>query len=159
MEKDQKNTLHLYIVFIISLICNVIPSTAIQFFGALLFIVALIAAYFYRAKHNKNTLVYTHMHFLIKTVWISSLFLAIGILAAVILADHSLIHQTTDQVMNGMFLDEARLHSILADYTKTNLMIFILTLSPSLLYFLYRLVKGIMAVQDNKLMPNPKDWF
>ena len=161
MEKEQKTILQVYVTFIVAIILNIAPSATLQTFGALLFLVVLIAAYIYRAKaeSNKESLTYNHMSYAINSFWISSLFLVIGIAAAVALADHSIIHNTIENVKSGMFLDEEQLSSLLYDYARANIFIFSLTLGPSLVYLCYRLTKGILSVQKGNKIEKLKNWF
>lgn len=159
MNKDQKTILQFYTAYIVAIICNIIPSSAVQTFGLILFIVIFIATYVLRGKSAKDSLIYNHMQFMIKSIWISSLILLMGMTAAYFIADHSIIYQTIESAKSGVFLTESQLNSILMDYMRANIFTFILTLTPSLIYLVYRFSKGVMYAKDGYVVPNLKNWF
>ena len=159
MEKEQKTIFQIYIGFAAVVIFNFIPSSAVQTFGGILFIVLIVAAYIYRAKAQNNSVMHSHMAYLIKSFWIASLFLSIGIAAALALADHSIIYDAVDGVINGQMISEAQMNQVLMAYLHDNLLIFSLTFGPSILYMAYRVMKGMIRVKKNQIIANPKNWF
>lgn len=159
MEKEQKTILQIYYSLIISIICNVIPSTMVQTFGLIVFIAAFIACYYLRHKSDNEGLTYNHMQFIIKSIWISSLILLIGMVAAYFLADHAIIHGAVNHVTAGNFLTEAQIENIIMDYMKENIFTFIFTLMPCLIYLIYRLSKGIVHGQKQQVIQNLKSWL
>jgi uncharacterized membrane protein len=159
MNKDQKTLLQIYVAYLISLICNIIPSSTVQTFGMILFIIIFIATYFYRSKSEENSLINTHMQYIIKNIWISSMFLIIGMIAAYLLADHSIINQTMNAIQQGIIPSEDQINDLLLTYFKFNIFVFIATLSPSLIYLAYRLINGMVKAKENSPIINLKNWF
>jgi len=159
MEKEQTNILSVYIVFTAAVIMNCIPSTVISTLGFILLFVILIAIYVYRARSDKDSLRYSHMAFLIKSFWVSSLLLLIGMIAAYFLGDHSSVINAYESIFKGSYLTEEQINNILSTYLHDNLTVFLLTLGPSLLYLAYRIYRGVMLIKSNLPIPNPKNWF
>ena len=159
MNKDKNTALQIYGVYLISLICNIVPSNAIQTFGMVLFIIIFIATYIYRSKSEENSLMNTHMRYIIKSIWVSSIFLMIGMIGAYLLADHSIVNQTVNAVKQGMMFSEDQINDLLLTYCKANSFVFIATLSPSLIYLTYRLIKGMLITKNNAPITNLKNWF
>lgn len=159
MEKEQKNIIQIYSVYLVSIICSFLPFGVISSFGSLLFIIIFIATYIYIVKANEDSLTKNHMHYILKSIWISSLLLLIGIMAAYLLGDHSLIHQTMDSVKQGMFLTEEQINNLLMQYMMNNFLVFCTAFAPSLLYLFYRLVKGAIKAKDNLIISNLKSWL
>lgn len=159
MNKEQQNILTLYIGLIISTILNFVPIYSAQIFGAIFFLVLLIFSYIYKSQSEEASIQNSHARYIIKTIWIFSLFLLIGVILAGLFADNSAIQQTIDQVMAGVMMDETALESILSGYMKDNAFTFFVTIAPSFLYFFYRLIKGTLKIKNNNPMTNLKSWF
>lgn len=159
MEKDQKTTLQIYLAYIIAVICNVIPSSTVQTFGLILFIVIFAATYFYRGKSPADSFIHNHMQFIIKSIWVSSLILLIGMIAAYFMADHTIVYQTYETIMNGIFLTQDQINGFVMDYMRANIFTFVVTLMPSLIYLAYRLAKGILHARKGYIVPHSKSWF
>jgi uncharacterized membrane protein len=158
-KKQQKNILTVYIGLIICAIFQFVPFFGAQLFSALFFIILFISAYTYRARANEDSLQKTHTGYIIKTIWIFSLFLFLGMILASILADSTSIHDTLDKAKNGVMMSEVELNAIMAGYMKTNLWVFISCLGPSFMYFIYRLTKGIRLVRNYQHITDTKNWF
>jgi uncharacterized membrane protein len=159
MEKEQKTILQIYYALIASVILSVLPSSVSQTFGFILFIVIFMATYYFRHKSDEKSLTHNHMQFIIKSIWISSLILLIGMGPAYVFADHQIIYDALNHVRAGNFLTESQINSILMDYMKTNLFIFLFTLVPCLIYLVYRLCKGLAQAQKKEFIPNLKSWL
>lgn len=159
MNKEQKNITYLYIALFVSLGMNFIPYIIIQQFGFLLFITLFIATYIYKHQSDPDSLTKNHMIFIIRTIWIGSLILTVGIIAAGLLADNTIIHNTVDGVMNGVYFSETELNDILIEYTRQNLLVFAATILPSIGYLIYRFIKGAILANKNQLIPNLKHWL
>lgn len=143
----------------ISIILNTVPVSIISSFGSLLFIVIFIATYVYKSKAPEDSLIHNHMRFIIKSIWVSSLILLVGMIASYLLADHTIIHQTYNTIMSGTYLTQEQIHGLIMDYMKANLFVFILTLTPCLIYLLYRLSKGILHARKGYIIPDLKSWM
>ena len=159
-NKAQKKVTQIYAVLVAALVLNFAPMHILQIFGSILFIAAFIALYIYRANSEKDDLVHNHMTFLIRTVWIASLLLGIGILAAAALADHSSLENMMNDVMQtGIMPSHVEMQSLMLDYMRDNIGVLFLTLGPSLIYIIYRVGKGLTRALKGYRMPNPKGWF
>ena len=159
MENTKKNVLIIYAIYIISIILNVIPSTFIQTLGLFSFFTVFIITYIYKSKMKENIFVYSHMKFILKSIWVSSLILLIGMVAAYFWADHSIIYQTVNTVQNGIFLTESQINGLIMDYMRANIFVFIITLTPCLIYLIYRLTKGTSLAKTNQHIDNLKTWL
>lgn len=159
MSKEQKTTLQLYYAYIFVIITNVIPSSTIQTFGMILFIVILIATYYFRSKSNEGSFQNNHMTYITKSIWISSLALLVGMITAYFTADHSIIYNAYNAIKMGTMMTEAQINSLIMDYMRANMFTFLFTLMPSLIYLVYRLCKGIAHAQKNYIIPNLKSWI
>ena len=119
----------------------------------------LITAYIYRAKSEEETLQNSHSHYIIKTIWIFSLFLFIGIILAGLFSDNTALQNTIDNAKSGIMMSEAELENILANYFQNNFLVFALTIGPSFLYFIYRLYKGVTYAKNDTPITNLKSWM
>lgn len=159
MSKDQKTVLQIYIAYLASIIMSFIPSSPLSTFGTILFVIIFIATYYYRRKSSAGEFTYTHMQFILKTIWISSLILIVGMAAAYLLANHTIIYQTYESIKGGLFLNEDQINGLIMDYFRANIFVFLLTLSPSLIYLGYRFIKGIIFAKNNQKIENLKSWI
>lgn len=159
MENTQKTIIQIYVAFILAVVLNFVPSVTAQTLGALLLFVMVVAAYVYRFKSEKGTMMHSHMLYLIKSFWISSLFMAIGIVLSIQFADHSVIHNAVETVKGGVFLSEEQIENIIMEYTKQNLLVFCATLLPAIFYLVYRCVKGIILAKKHRVLDDLQSWF
>lgn len=159
MTSEQKKTLQVYGVLIVAIILNFLPGVFIQTVGAFMALAAIIAAYVVRKKADKDSLAENHMTFVIRSFWISSLFLAIGITASVVLADHSLIHNMYDDISQGAFYSESQINAIMHEYARTNFIVFTMAFAPAILYLVYRLIKGAVKARKYENIENVKSWL
>ncbi len=159
MTQEQKKIITLYGLFIISVIFNFTPSQQINMIGSIIFIICFIALYIFRKRSKKSSLTYSHSSYIIKSIWVSSLFLFIGMIVAGIVGDHSIVQNTVDTLTNGEVLTEAEINSIMLEYTKANLLTFAVSLIPGIIYLLYRLGKGTKLCLQNTSITNHGNWF
>lgn len=159
MSKDQKIIIALYIAFIIGFISNFIPSSVIQMAGGLVFLIAIPVAYFIRSKNEEPSYNYTHTKFLIKTFWIASLILIVGIVAAIFWGDHTKINAVVDGMGQGISFTQDELNSVLRSYAFDNIITFSLCLGPSMIYLAYRVIKGLITAVNNQTINNLKNWL
>ena len=149
----------IYSGFLLALISNFIPVAAVQAVGGVLLLVLLVMAYIWRSGAVDGGYRHTHMCYLIRSFWIGSLFLVVGIVLAVLLADHSLIQGAVDGIAAGAYLEEEQINNILMQYTVDNLVVFALTLLPSLAYLAYRFLKGMVIANKEEPVTNIKSWL
>nr|HPQ50912.1 hypothetical protein [Alphaproteobacteria bacterium] len=81
MNNNQKN-IGLYVLLSLGVVLGCLPDMTMQSYSALVIFVALILAYFFRARAKKDDLVWHHSTFVVRTIWIWSLFLLIGMMGA-----------------------------------------------------------------------------
>lgn len=159
MDKERKNIIWLYAAFTAGFLMTFVPFAAMALFGTFLFLVVLIAAYIYRFRAEKDSLMENHATFLIRTMWIGSLYLTAGIIGAYLLADHSGIYALVRDIQSGMIPTETYLMSLFQDYVRANAVVFLLTLGPGTLYFLYRFTRGFERAYKGYRVAKPKSWF
>jgi uncharacterized membrane protein len=166
--KEQKTTIMaLYIMLILSTILSFAPNMLLQIGSLTLFLVALVAAYIYRAKDKDDGLLANHMTYLIGTIWIGSTFLVIGIIIAVVWisgeSNNAALQDVVEQINSGLALDEALLKSAMAQYISDNqqllLRVTLITIGPAMVYILYRIASGLSRAVRGYRMAKPKSWL
>ncbi len=164
---QQKTIKTLYAFLILSTILSFVPFIAAQFASLLLIMAVLLAAYIYKGKDAEDGLLFNHMTYLIRTIWICSAFLIVGIIGAGLYlytqGEHSLIHSAANQAANGVILSQAELESLTMQYmevNKTPLIIGTLVfVGPTIAYFIYRIVHGYSRAGNGYRIANPKSWL
>jgi len=159
MSKDQYHILGVYISFLYALFSNFIPLPIIQMTGLIVFIIAIISIYVMRAKSKNASFKHNHMEYLLKSFWVGSLILLVGIIISVFFADHTVIYNVVDGMATGIVFTQEELNIVLMNYAKDNMLIFGLCLSPSLLYLFYRTNRGIIETVNYNKIENLKNWF
>lgn len=169
-SKDLKVIHNLYAALTVSIILAFAPSMAIQTLSTILFTGVFIAAYIFRGLAEETTLAWNHITYLIRTIWIGSLFLTIAIIAGATwfyqVGDHSLISLYMQQVSDGMangYTNNYDVHSLSRDYLDENkevlVPIAITCAVPCLLYIAYRIVKGLSRALKGYRLKNLDSWF
>jgi len=159
MAKDQYDVLGIYIAFMLSILSNFIPLVMVQMIGGILFFVTIVAIYFIRWKSTNASFKHNHMDYLIKTFWVASLILLIGIVFAVFFADHTVINNVVDGMENGIPFTQEELNIVLLNYAKDNVLTFALSIGPCFLYIFYRTVRGMIETMNYNKIENIKSWF
>lgn len=158
LAKDKQLT-GIYIIYIASLIMNVAPNIAISSFGALLFMVVFLATYVLKFTAKKDSVEYSHYVYLIKTIWIFSLFVLVGCFAAYYFGDHTIINNIMTDTMNGNVTSVENMSSSLIEYARANKYFFGLIFLPVTLHLMYRLGKGVYLARKDFPIENPKSWL
>lgn len=159
MNKEQKTIIQIYAAFAASIVMNFVPSSGVQIFGSLLLLVVFIAMYVYKARSKEDSLIFNHMTFLIITIWVAGLLLALGIAGAVAFADHSLVENMMNDIRQGFVPTEQQIKILMIDYLNVNLIVFSATLGPSLIYMVYRIAQGAERATKGYRISKPKRWF
>lgn len=165
--QQQKTIKALYNFLIISTVLSFVPHMIAMMGSLSLIMVVLIGAYIYRRKDSENGLLFNHMTYLIRTIWIGSSFLALGVIAAGLYlytqGDHSLIATAANQAASGVMLSDAELESLTMEYmhvNKTPLLIGTIGfVGPTILYFIYRIVHGYSRAMNGYRIANAKSWL
>lgn len=166
-DTGQKSILRLYAAMAAAVVLQCLPVPVLQIVGVVLMLGALGRVYGLRRSADPESLVFNHMTFLIRTVWISALFLLAGFASASVwfyqVADHSTIHAAVDSVLGGTIFDEAQIVGVLETYKDANLRLLILAsvfaAAPAVLYFTFRTVKGLSRAARGYRIASPKGWF
>lgn len=164
---EQKAVLKLYGAMAASVALQCLPAPILQAGGMALMLGALTFAYGLRRKSSPDTLAHNHMTFLIRTVWVSALFLLAGFAGASVwfyqVGDHGPIHAAVDKVLSGLILDESSLFSLLEEYKDLNFRALVLAsvfaAAPPVLYFGLRIAKGFSRAARSYRIANPNQWF
>lgn len=164
MEKEHKTVIHIYSAFVASLVMQVLPSSALQFFGALLFLAVLIMAYILRKKADDRSLIENHMTYIIRTIWIWSLCLMVAMVAAVLWivtsGGHNILGSAVDDIMiSGMMPSDAEMKAVFNRFLVHNMVALIVTLGPCIIYIAYRLSKGLSRALKGHRIGNVKSWL
>jgi len=99
------------------------------------------------------------MTYFVKSFWISSLALLVGIIFAAFLSDNTLIHNIVDSFTSGILLSKHEMNIVLMQYARKNIIVLLLTISPSIIYLFYRIIKGMILANKNQFIPNLKSWL
>lgn len=161
--KHRKDIMVTYIFLILGFLMSFVPHSIIHLLGILLMLAGVFQSYGlknYAKKGENSELTDNHSRFIIRTFWIGSLYLTIGIALAVILADHSPVYQMVDRIMlNPRYLTQDLLNALFLEYAKANWLVFLVTLGPGTVFFFYRLFYGLWKSYDGKTLPNCTAWY
>lgn len=167
LQEQQKIISILYIFLIISTILSFIPYGTAMILSLALMLVTLITAYFYKSKHDDDSLLHNHSIYMIGTIWIGGGFLFIAMLAAALIVymkgDHSIVYSTMDQITSGQMFNEDSFKLLMMEYMTVNKNLLILasipTLVPAILYFVYRVANGYGRAMKGYRIAKPKSWM
>jgi uncharacterized membrane protein len=144
-----------------------IPDMTVQNIGGVFSIVFLIATQMQRKKFDATSYEYNHATYIIRTFWIWSAALVLGMMIAGWIVsqkgDMSAIDALTNAAMDGQIPDEAAADQAAADYFQTNFSLIvsttILCLSPAQLYAAWRIMRGYPYAARKEKIPNVKSLF
>ncbi len=154
MEPRIKN---LYIGFAVCILLTSMPNATLQNIAALFSIVFIITAYVLRKKLTLDSFEHSHANYIIRTFWIWSAALFVGIMVAGIIiskyGDMSAIEQLISAAANGNVPDENASNQAAQDYFQTNLQLILKTtflcLCPAQIYGAWSLYKGFLLAQKS----------
>ena len=155
----NKEITSIYLLYIVSLIMNIIPHITISSFGTIILLVVFVATYILRRKAPNDSINHTHYAYLIKTIWIFSLFVLLGILLSYYLGDHTIINNVVSNVNNGQMITQQAFSIELMKYANANKYVFGLIFTPITLHLFYRLGKGIHKARQNLPITNLRTWI
>ncbi len=180
-EKEQKNKeqaklYNIYGLFAASIILCVIPNLLCAALSLIGFIALLVTGYMMRGKAEKGSLIENHTTFIIRTVWISTLFSAIGLVLGVIYMIASIDYTPLESCIQTMVdagIQEIRSlnpDEILA-YTQPCMegffgmnkglivVISLLGFGLPVLYMAYRFIKGVVRAVKGYRLADHQSWF
>lgn len=166
VSDKQKNTF-LYVLLLVGVIVGCLPDASMQGISALLGLVALMAAYAIRSKAKEDDLVWHHSTFVIRTIWIWSLFLVIGMVGAALViqmnADMSAITDLVNSANSGIIPTEGDVDLTMQKFMDTNydmmLRTTIIWLAPAQVYAVWRSYKGLSRAWLGYRVANLRSWF
>lgn len=173
-NKEQKAINNIYALLCVSLLMGFIPIMTAALLALLMFTGALIGAYVIRSKADEHSLAANHMTFIIRTIWIASLFALIStaIASAYLLPnyDNSMLMACADQVVQNLgsgmtdpVLLEEKLKPCMDDFMQANKSVFIIATiiaaTPIVVYMGYRLAKGLSRAVKGHRIGDVKAWF
>jgi uncharacterized membrane protein len=144
-----------------------LPSYAAQNASITMMLVLLILAYIVRMNAKLDSLKYHHFTFIIRTIWIYSLFAGIGILCASWIiyrnGDASAIDALIGQIESGIPPSQQDIEVAGQSYMDTNMDLILrsmmLWMFPALLYMIWRVTRGSMRAYKNYRVQNIYSWF
>lgn len=175
-DPEKKKVLNLYAALGISLMLTFVPSAIVAIVSAIFFVGVLAAAYRIRGKVDDHGLAGNHCTFIIRTIWIGSLFSLVTIaLASVFMLpqiDYTPFQACADEVMGkgadyvaGLSQAEiARMSEpCMDDFYNANwntiIMAGLIAGGPILIYFGMRFAKGLSRALKGYRIADPKAWF
>ncbi len=166
VSDKHKNTL-LYGLLLVGVIVGCIPATSMQSISFLIDLIALLAAYGIRSKAKEDDLVWHHSTFVIRTIWIWSLFLLIGTIGSALMiqmkADMTAVDDLINSVNGGNIPTETDVNLMMQKFMDTNFdMMFrttIVWLAPAQVYAVWRVYKGLSRAWLGYRVANLRSWF
>ncbi len=173
---EQKKIINLYSAFGASLVLTFVPSMMVAGIASVFMIGVLIAAYIIRKKSETGSFAQSHTTFIIRTIYIGSSLAIVSMSAAAYymlpIIDHSplgpcvneLSNQGTDFMQNASTAEAmVYLQPCLDRFIALNKAILInaavIAGAPILLYFFYRLSRGLMRATKGYRISKPKSWL
>ena len=154
----KKQVAGVYILYIASIIMNLIPVFSIAFLGVLLFLVSFIANYILKYSADKQSMDYGHYAYMTKTIWIFSFLVLIGLVLSYFIGDHAVIINMMQSAQSGVIYSADEMMALSADYIKSNMVLFAYFI-PVTLHLIYRMAKGFYKAHKGLPIKNPKSWL
>lgn len=169
-DTENKTVLSIYGSLAAALVLSVVPNTILMIIGSILFIVTMSKAYKLRRNAEPDDLIGNHMTYLIRTVWIGSLFFLIAIAIASIYIINNMDYSAINVCINAILgsggsidMNMVALQNCQIDFIAGNNTVLIngmvISAFPILIYFSVRFFKGLRRASDGYRMANPKAWF
>lgn len=157
----------LYVLLLIGIVAGCIPSTPMQGLSVVVDLIALVSAYLFRSKAQEDDLIWHHSTFVIRTIWIWSLFLVIGVIGSSLFiqmnADMSAITDLINSVNSGTIPTESDVDLTMQKFMETNhdmmLRTTIIWLAPAQVYAVWRVYKGLSRAWVGYRVANLRSWF
>lgn len=166
MADIQKNLI-LYLPLLVGVVLGCVPDMSMQSYSAMVVFATLILAYIVRSRQEGDSLVWHHSTFVIRTIWIWSFFIAVGMIGAGITvqmtADMSAIDTLSARIMEGMVPNEYEIEAATQSYIDTNYNLILTTtiawLAPAQVYAVWRVFKGLSRAKQGYRVQNLRGWF
>lgn len=175
-DKNQGTINFMYGLFGLTLVLGVLPYISAAILCVVLFVIVLAMAYAFRSRASKDSLLENHMTFMIRTIWIGSLFslvtVAAGSLYLLQMVDNGPMMPCFQRFIaigpdTVMAVGSAALIKIFMrcyhPFLSANLHALIvaggITIIPPLVYFAVRYVRGLSRALKGYRVAKPKAWF
>lgn len=167
MVTAKQKILALYISFSSCVVLSCLPDVNMQNLSLVLGVLSLIAAYVVRQKAGLESLEGHHATFVIRTIWIWSLFFSLGLIGAGIAlsveGDMTPVDRFIEGAMNGAVPDEASMRGLMEEYFLVNrdlmIRLAILWLAPAQIYAVWRLARGGERAIRGYRLKDVRSWF
>lgn len=158
-----------YGVFFTSFMIAMIPFTVASVFSIMICSCTVAAIYVERARSEKDSFIYNHMTFLIRSFWRGNLYLIFTLIVALfyilILSNYDTIGTCVDAMLNALNTGRFGRLGTLAQaceklFFKDNAVHLktaaVIAFAPIVVYLLYRCTYGWMHGTNKKLIPEGK---
>lgn len=181
---DHKTVMMMYGLFGTGLVLSLVPNAIAAVIVVLLLTGVLIGAYVIRGEAEPGSLKENHMTFIIRTIWIGTLFAllttTIGTAYMMKATDYQILvncilndigfnpYEYMGADMQVIFQKSMALSQAIADqcvpgFIEVNMRVFfngvLITAAPVLLYFLVRFARGFSRAQGGYRVQKPEAWF
>lgn len=172
-NNEKKNILQLYAIFGAALVLGVVPNATAAVLSLVFGVAVLATAYMTRAKVEAGSLSENHMTFIIRTIWIGTLFSAITMLIGSVYlffnVDSMPMQPCANDILDqsASLTDAAQLKALAApcmeSYLAVNQTVFLTTGAivavPVLVYFVVRYARGLSRALRGYRIAKPLHWF
>lgn len=165
-DKQKNLIIQLYAAFAAAIFLHFVPHSILGTMGLFLIVAVMIAAYFLRSKSEEHDLMDNHTTYIIRTIWIGSLYLSIGVIAATILIspriDQSAIQGAVDAYLAGdasAIQDPKILMQLLEDNFNLFIYMGVPLVTPGILFLIYRCVYGVTRAAKGYRLAKPQSWL
>lgn len=179
-DPEQKPTLMFYGIFGTGVIMTLVPALFAAIFALVIITGVLIAAYAARKSAETGGLLENHLTFIIRTIWIASLFAFFTTIIATVYMmqniDYTPIYVCMERTLNItqqilLTADTQKLMQIgqqiaqfcMPDFVGANFKVFmnatLIAGAPILAYVLMRFTRGFSRALRGYRMPKPRSWL
>ena len=172
--KEQKKIVNIYAFLSAGLVLSFVPVASAALLGTVMFIGTFIYLYSLRKSSEPESLSHDHTTFLIRTIWIVSLFsiftMAIAVVYVLSVYDPTPVHDCVNQLMGGHVSDMTYFSAVgetqnicVDNFVKANLSALIIggiiAMGPLAIYLVYRVAKGLSRAMKGHRIGDVKSWF
>ena len=171
-SKEQKSVLNIYALLCVSLVVSFIPLAQAAALAVIMFTMALIGAYHVRRKSLPESLAINHMTFVIRTIWIMTLFATVTTSVASVYVlmyyDPLPLMDCANRLLSaGVTTDMAAARDLIMpcmdNFVRTNVHVFalggLMAATPIVIYAALRLARGLSRALKGHRIGDVKTWF
>lgn len=165
-DKEQRSIIiQIYAAFVIVILAHLYPVGIVGLIAVTVVIAVLIAAYYYKAKAEENSLMENHMIYVIRTFWIGSLYMMIFItIAALYMApnlDVTILEGIRDGTITPYSIEEVKAleKRFMVDNSTIIWNGILIAFGPTFLFFAYRCLNGLVRSVKGYRIGNFRSWF